>query len=88
MKSCQPRASIVVPQGFATGAYATSAKEKAIVCSSTAARHGAAKATSAPMAGATATPTLTVTGGYSPSTRRRCSSRSSPAMLVGDSLAT
>jgi hypothetical protein len=26
-----------MPQGFATGAYATSAKEKAIACSSTAA---------------------------------------------------
>ena len=34
--------------------------------------------TSAPMAGATATPTLTVTGGYSPSTRRRRSSRIVP----------
>jgi len=39
MKSCQPPASIVVPQGFATGACATSAKEKAIACLSTAARH-------------------------------------------------
>jgi hypothetical protein len=38
MKSCQPRASIVARQGFATGAYATSAKEKAIACSSMAAR--------------------------------------------------
>ena len=39
MKSCRRRASIVVPQGFATGAYAMSAKEKAIACSSIAAGH-------------------------------------------------
>jgi hypothetical protein len=39
MKSCRPRASIVMPQGFATGAYAASAKEKVIACSSTAAEH-------------------------------------------------
>jgi hypothetical protein len=39
MKSCQPRANIVVPQGSTTGAYARSAKEKAIACSSTAAGH-------------------------------------------------
>ena len=38
-KSCRPRANIVVPQGFATGAYARSAKEKAIACSSAAAGH-------------------------------------------------
>jgi hypothetical protein len=39
MKNYQPPASVVVPQGFVTGAYATSAKEKAIAYSSTAARH-------------------------------------------------
>jgi hypothetical protein len=38
MKNCRPRAVIVMPQGFVTGAYATSAKEKAIAYSSTAAR--------------------------------------------------
>jgi hypothetical protein len=37
MKSSRPRASSVVPQGFATETYATSAKEKAIACSSLAA---------------------------------------------------
>ena len=39
MKNYRPPASIVVPQGFAMGACAMSAKEKAIACSSTAARH-------------------------------------------------
>jgi hypothetical protein len=39
MKSCRPRTSVVAPQGFVTEAYATSAKEKAIACSSTAPRH-------------------------------------------------
>jgi hypothetical protein len=38
MKSCRPRAGIVMPRGSATGSFATSAKEKAIACSSTAAR--------------------------------------------------
>ena len=38
MKSCRPRAVIATPQGFATGAHATSVKEKAIACSSTAVR--------------------------------------------------
>jgi hypothetical protein len=39
MRSCRRRVSIVVPQGFSTEAYAMSAREKGIACSSTAVRH-------------------------------------------------
>ena len=35
MKNCPLRASVATPQDFATAAYATSAKAKAIACLST-----------------------------------------------------
>src|SRR5271168_1183211 len=62
MKSCQPRANIVVPQGFATGAYATSVPRKRLsLVHQRQPDTGAAKTTSAPMARTAGTPASTVT---------------------------